>query len=193
MSTDPRHKLLFGPYRTPVFRYGDVVLCEMRGQVDLCGLSESRIPWPLGKRGRSKGIALFGALARAVRHESAAAVAYWWGVSPQTVTLWRRALGVGPTTTGTSVLRGSVLLGEQGQRMRQQARAKDRDPDRLAKIAASKRGKPRPTHVVEAMRAGNTGRVQQPGALSLRATHSISCRFQNGSPTPRLGIGRGAL
>jgi hypothetical protein len=29
-----RHLLLFGPYRTPVFKYGDVVICEARGQVE---------------------------------------------------------------------------------------------------------------------------------------------------------------
>jgi hypothetical protein len=33
-------------------------------------------------------------LARAVRTESAAAVQYWWGVSGNTVTLWRKILGV---------------------------------------------------------------------------------------------------
>jgi hypothetical protein len=47
------------------------------------------------------------------------------------------ALGVGPTTRGTSVLRGRILHGEQGERMRQ----KDPDPARREKIAASKRGK----------------------------------------------------
>jgi hypothetical protein len=33
-------------------------------------------------------------LARAIRHESAAALCYWWGVSANTATLWRRAFGV---------------------------------------------------------------------------------------------------
>jgi hypothetical protein len=33
-------------------------------------------------------------LARAVRHESAAALRHWWGVSAQLVWKWRRALGV---------------------------------------------------------------------------------------------------
>jgi hypothetical protein len=31
--------LLFGPYRTPVFKYGDVVICDVRGQVEIVGLS----------------------------------------------------------------------------------------------------------------------------------------------------------
>ena len=43
---------LFGPYRTPVFRFGDVVICEVRGQVELVGLTAGPVPWPVGKRGR---------------------------------------------------------------------------------------------------------------------------------------------
>ena len=159
MTFPDRLQLLFGPYRTPVFKYGDLVICERAGQVELCGLSSGRIPWSLGRRGSSKAIVLCGALVRAVRQEAACAVAYWFGVTAQTVSVWRKALGVGPTTTGTSVLRGRVMHGEQGERMRRSARAKDRDPIRLAKIAAAKRGKHRPVHVVEAMRAGNVGRT----------------------------------
>src|SRR5262249_29899305 len=34
-------------------------------------------------------------LARAIRHESAAALGYWWGVSEGVVCRWRKALGVG--------------------------------------------------------------------------------------------------
>jgi hypothetical protein len=34
-------------------------------------------------------------LAYAIRHKSAAAVAYWWGVNPVTVARWRIVLGVG--------------------------------------------------------------------------------------------------
>jgi hypothetical protein len=38
-----RFKLLFGPYRTPRFRYGDVVFCEMRGEVKIVGLTNGPI------------------------------------------------------------------------------------------------------------------------------------------------------
>jgi hypothetical protein len=34
-------------------------------------------------------------LARAIRHESAAAIRFWWGVSVGVVWRWRKALGVG--------------------------------------------------------------------------------------------------
>src|SRR3954466_15804842 len=83
MTDDDRFKLLFGPYRTPVFCYGDDAFCEERGDVILCGLTAARIPWPIGKRkekgSRARFIVLYGALAEAVRRESAQAVAYWWG------------------------------------------------------------------------------------------------------------------
>src|SRR5215831_20540526 len=50
MTDDDRFRLLFGPYRTPVFRYGDDAFCELRGDVILCGLTDAPIPWPTGKR-----------------------------------------------------------------------------------------------------------------------------------------------
>jgi hypothetical protein len=102
---------------------------------------------------------LYNGLARAVRLEASLAVAYWWGVTAQTVTVWRKALGVGPTTFGTSVLRARVMLGEQGQRMRTLGRAKVRDAEPCEKIAAAKRGKPRPASVAEVARVTHTGRV----------------------------------
>src|SRR5262245_60697576 len=50
--------------------------------------------WPVGRK-RQKGpitrsIVLYGDLVKAVRRESAQAVAHWWGVSNFTVSKWRR-------------------------------------------------------------------------------------------------------
>jgi hypothetical protein len=42
-------------------------------------------------------------LARAIRHESAAAIRHWWGVSVGVVRHWRKALGVGRTDNEGSV------------------------------------------------------------------------------------------
>jgi hypothetical protein len=75
MPDADRHRLLFGPYRTPVFKYGDVVICDMRGQVEVVGLFGGRIPWLVGKRGSAKALVLCGALAKAVQLEAAVAVA----------------------------------------------------------------------------------------------------------------------
>jgi hypothetical protein len=47
MNDTGRFKLLHGPYRTPRFRYGAKVLCEVRGEVTICDLTEARIPWPV--------------------------------------------------------------------------------------------------------------------------------------------------
>jgi hypothetical protein len=69
MDDADRFQLLFGPYRTPRFRYGEVVFCEVRGEVTLCGLTDAPIPWPVGKRGRHQAIVLCGGLAEAVRRE----------------------------------------------------------------------------------------------------------------------------
>jgi len=52
----------------------------------------------------ASGLVVYGALAEAVRRESNQAVAHWFGVTPGKVSAWRRALGVGPTTAGTSDL-----------------------------------------------------------------------------------------
>jgi hypothetical protein len=44
------------PYQTPRFHYGDVVKCEMRGDVKIVCLTAARIPWPkcrTGKRSRA--------------------------------------------------------------------------------------------------------------------------------------------
>ena len=91
-----RYKLHFGPYRTPRFRLGALVRCQVRGEVKIVGLSDGRIPWPIGKaNGRgNKSLVVYGKLTQAIRNESVQAVAYWWGVTSQTVTKWRRLLGI---------------------------------------------------------------------------------------------------
>jgi len=85
---------LLGKYKTPRFRYGRKVFCEVRGEVTICGLSDAPIPWPIGKRGRSRNsLVVYKDLEKAIRRESNQTVAYWWGITPQTVTKWRKALG----------------------------------------------------------------------------------------------------
>jgi hypothetical protein len=85
-----------------------------------------------------------GSLVKAVRLESEIAVPHHWGVSPQTVWLWRKALGVGATTEGTSRLRRDHFAEPWGEAAEEKAWAKTRDPDRRAKIAAARWGKPTP-------------------------------------------------
>ncbi len=110
MTDAERFRLRFGSYRTPRFQYGDVAYCDVRGQVTIRGLTTDLIPWPVGKRGRAKSLVIYKSLAKAVKREAAQAVCHWWGVTAQTITKWRKALGVGPTTEGTSELRRAYAL-----------------------------------------------------------------------------------
>jgi hypothetical protein len=158
MPLADRHCLLFGTYRTPVFKYGDVVICDVHGQVEIVGLSVGRIPWPIGKRGRAKALVLCGALAKAVLLEAAVAMAYWGRLGPDSDCVATRARRR-HDDPGNVHTQGPHPLGEQGERMRQLARAKDCNLARRDKIAASRRVKPRPAYVVKAMRHGNVGRV----------------------------------
>jgi hypothetical protein len=153
-----RFRLRYGPYRAPRFRYGATVKDARKGEVTIVGLSDAPIPWPIGLKYASRSPILYGALVRAVRRESNQAVARAWGVSGQTVTAWRKALNVPVTTDGTSALRSGHFRQIWPTRMRANSLAKVRDPDRRAKIAASKRGKPRPPHVLEALLKANLGK-----------------------------------
>jgi hypothetical protein len=67
--------------------------------VRITGWTDARIRWPLchpldNRRGRPT-ILLDDELARAVRHEAAAAIRHWWQVGVTLVWRWRKALGVG--------------------------------------------------------------------------------------------------
>lgn len=158
ISPDPP-KLYFGPYSTPRLRPGRKETCEVRGDVIIVELSSGRIPWPLARLpGKSpRGLLVYKGLAKAIRLESATAVCYWWGVNPTTISRWRLAMGVDAHTAGSRKLRA-----EHGKRnwdkVRPKLWAKLHDKEVHAKIAAAKRGKPRPPHVVEAMRLANIGK-----------------------------------
>ena len=53
MNDAERFRLL-GKYRTPRFRYGRKVVCAVRGELFITGMSDAPIPWPLGRRGRER-------------------------------------------------------------------------------------------------------------------------------------------
>jgi hypothetical protein len=156
-----RFRLLFGPYRTPRFRYGKVVFCEVRGEATICGLSDAPIPWPVGKRRRAKSLVVYKGLAEAVRRESNLAVAHWWGISPQTVSLWRKALDVGPVTAGTARQLRDNLAETWKNGGREKAIARARDPEVRVRMAAPGTASRR--------RAMSSRRPPPPTAASTRA------------------------
>jgi hypothetical protein len=154
-----RVRLLFGPYRTPAFRYGDRMYCTIRGEVEVVGLAPGPIPWPVGrlhKGHRQRFLILCGALVLAVRRESAAAVGHWWGVSAFTVHGWRKALGVAPMTEGTRRLHQEAFAPHMAKALAA-ALPTLGSPGRRAKIAAAMRGKPRPLHVGQAVGRSRKG------------------------------------
>jgi hypothetical protein len=156
MKDRDRFRLL-GSYRTPRIRYGRTVRCAVRGEVEVVGLHEAPVPWPIGKRGRAKSLVVFKDLARAVRRESEAAVAHHWGVDKQTVGKWRKALGVGRVTEGTSRLLSTHAQEPAVVAGLKRAQAKSGDPARRAKLAAAMRGKKVDRRVVEALAAQRRG------------------------------------
>jgi hypothetical protein len=105
MRQSDRVKLHFGPYRTPRYRLGQEVQCAVRGKVAVVAVSTGRIRWPLCRPRTVTALVVCGDLEKAVRRESATAVAHWWGVGWTTVRRWRRALGVGRFNAGTLKLR----------------------------------------------------------------------------------------
>lgn len=140
-----------------------MVICEVRGKAVVTGLSNARIPWPVGKRpgGRARFLIVYAGLADAVRTESASAVCHWWGVTAQTVSKWRKVMRVRPMTAGTTRLKSASAKESPGiAAALKLARAKNQDPNRRRKIADAKRGKSRPEHVVEAMRKCRAGKPQ---------------------------------
>jgi hypothetical protein len=79
MHDADRFKLV-GTYTTPRCRIGQRVQCKVRGTVVIVGLTNAPIPWPVCSGiGRSSGrtsLMVFRDLAKAIRRESAQAVAY---------------------------------------------------------------------------------------------------------------------
>jgi len=178
-----RFKLLFGPYRTPRFRYGATVECLCRGPVTIVGITDSKIPWPVGRTKRAKSLVVYRGLADAIRRESNQAVAHWWGVTAQTVTKWRKILGVDVTNTGTSRLRADHAREEPIAAGRRKAWAKARDPERRRKIAEARRGKKRPPHVAAMLRTANVGRT---ASAESRAKMSVAQK-RRGVVPPKAG------
>jgi hypothetical protein len=140
------------------FRIGQRVRCLVRGEVVITGITDTPIPWPIGKFGRGRSLVVYKGLARAIRRESNQAVCFWWGITPQTVSKWRKLLSVPRATAGTSRLHSEYATSEPAMAAgRRKGQAKARDPERRRKIAESRRGKPRPPHVVEAVRRAHLG------------------------------------
>jgi hypothetical protein len=141
---------------------GRVLTCEARDcDVIVTGYSDARIPWPKGRqRGSpSSGLVLYGALAEAVRREANQAVAYWFGVSDQTVSKWRKALGVDTTNVGTHRLRVGYGAEEWFAEVGAKGRATPWTDERRRKMSEQFKGKPVAPHVAAAIRKAQRKRL----------------------------------
>jgi hypothetical protein len=136
-----RYKLLFGPYRAPRLKRGSVVEDRIRGEVTVVGLTDARIPWPIGRRGKFRALLVEDRLAEAIRRESVQAVAFSWGVSVETVRLYRRELGVPAINDGSKWLQRRYAQTPMFRRKAQRAWANAGSPERRAKNAHAHRGK----------------------------------------------------
>lgn len=97
MTDSSAPPLLFGPYPVPACKVGDELVCKVRGRVVVAAFGRGPIPWPVAWGRGGQRLIVCDGLARAVRRESAAAVAHWWGVAVSTVWTWRKMLSSGRT------------------------------------------------------------------------------------------------
>ena len=92
-TVDDRVRLLHGPYKAPRLRRGDRAFCLFRDcDVVVTGWTDARISWPrcrpVDVPRSHPSLLVDEELARAIRHESAAAVRFWWGaVRHESVTM----------------------------------------------------------------------------------------------------------
>ena len=94
--------LIGGPYHPPACEPGSCLVCKRFGRQTVGGLTAAPIPWPYAARiGGTPPLILCGDLVRAIRTETAAAVAFHWGVNRSVVHDWRQILGIGRFTQGT--------------------------------------------------------------------------------------------
>ncbi len=118
----------------------------------------------------AKALRVFGDLEETVKQESCLAVARWFGVSTQTGTVWRRNLGVPAVNPGTRALKSDYFFEPWAMKAKKKAWAKGQYPVRCGKITASKVGKKRSPHVIEAMRLGRTEKPQSAETKSKMST-----------------------
>lgn len=156
--------LLFGPYHPPACRIGDWINDEVLGLVEVSGWTDGPMPWPKRKRPGLPTIIFTDDLVRAIRSESARAVAGAWGFTPSTVTNWRRALDAERFTPGTTQLLQSNYDAEQGSAALAKGRATiAANPAIRQGIAEKKRGVKHSADAREKISAGLKGRPKAAG------------------------------
>jgi hypothetical protein len=110
MEPQPIIPVLYHVYKPPALQPRQRVWCYVCDCLAVVtDWSDAPIIWPRGRALHRKsgvpGVIVEDELARAVKQESANAIAYWWGVSMFSVIKWRKALGVDRRNNeGTQIL-----------------------------------------------------------------------------------------
>jgi hypothetical protein len=194
MSAMPRRvpedcKLLFGPYEPPPLRKGDRATClYWDARVVVTSWSDGRISWPrcraLGHRGGS-GLQVEEELARAITHESAAALMFWWGVTCSTAWLWRKVLGV----EGNDGTEGSRRLILAAQRRAVEQLRRKRPPCVEPPRVACKRDRVRHLPAASRERAWPAEHLALLGTLTDAPVAARTGRCENGVRVKRSKLG----
>lgn len=160
-STD----LLFGPYALPRgFAIGDDIPCRSRDRkIEIRSITDAPVAWFNARRNGHYVLILCGDLVRAVKMESAAAVAHNWGVTNDTVSTWRRKLGVGKMTPGTKQVWQDLMPTRLTADAIERGQRKSRRKTSRAKMAAAKSGIPMYANTRKALlRAVKKAKSQEP-------------------------------
>lgn len=157
--------LLFGPYRPPACKEGGWLMDELYGLVQVNGFTSARFSWPTRKRpgGGPRTLALTEDLVRALRNESAVAVAYWWGISTKTVRVFRRALDVPRNTPGTLKQHAHVAVLPPPEAAAKGRAKIDADPAIRKRIGDQQRGKVMSAESRQRMSEAGRGKRKPPG------------------------------
>lgn len=148
MTKKEKCRLLFGPYKSPNPPRGGYLTCKIRGKVKVGSWSQGPISWP--KYHKGGGYIIGGDLYRALQVESVWAISKHWGVRRETVSKWRRALGIQRLTVGTSRLyRERAKEWSTPRRIRKMVELA-RTPDARRKISEARKGTPILPHVKKA-------------------------------------------
>ena len=139
MDDESRFALLGGPYCPPQVQVGQEIECALNGRVVVIGWSSGRIPWPQCRITRTT-LVLCGDLERAVRRESSQAIRFWWGISLDVITKWRKLLGVAPTNEGTAQLHRRWVEEKLPEDVRAAARQLAHRPEAVRKAVETRRG-----------------------------------------------------
>ena len=116
---------------------------KFRGDVvRVGGMSDAPIQWPRVLETGRPSLIVCGELVRAVKQESAAAVAHHWGVCETTVWKWRIALGVGRMTEGTTQLYRDLVPSRLPPEKAALGRERANTFEHAAAQSAARKGKP---------------------------------------------------